>query len=89
MKNHGAAKIGFLLMRKAFGNFRKRVDYAEYGGAPLLGINGVGIVSHGKSNATAIKNALEVAAVMIRNRVNDSILDALATMLPERSGENS
>jgi glycerol-3-phosphate acyltransferase PlsX len=64
-------------MRKAFTNFRKRVDYAEYGGAPLLGINGVGIVSHGKSNSTAIKNAIEVASVMIQNRVNDSIVKAL------------
>ncbi len=71
------AKLGYLLIRKAFANFRKRVDYAEYGGAPLLGINGVGIVSHGKSNATAIKNAIEVASVMIRNRVNSEILEAL------------
>jgi len=71
------AKLGYLLICKAFANFRKRVDYAEYGGAPLLGINGVGIVSHGKSNSTAIKNAIEVASVMIRNRVNDEILEAL------------
>lgn len=67
------AKIGYLLIRKAFFRFKKRVDYAEYGGAPLLGINGVGIISHGKSNATAIKNAVEVAADMVRNRVNDAI----------------
>ena len=73
-----SAKVGYLLMRKAFANFRKRVDYAEYGGAPLLGINGVGIVSHGKSNSTAIKNAIEVASVMIQNRVNDTIIKALA-----------
>lgn len=72
-----SAKIGYLLMRKAFSNFKKRVDYAEYGGAPLLGINGVGIVSHGKSNSTAIKNAIEVASVMIQNRVNDRIVDSL------------
>jgi glycerol-3-phosphate acyltransferase PlsX len=81
-----SAKLGFLLMRKAFTSFRKRVDYAEYGGAPLLGINGVGIVSHGKSNATAIKNALEVASMMIQNRVNDSIIKALAGY---DTGENS
>ena len=42
------AKIGYLLARSAFKSFRKRVDYAEYGGAPLLGIDGVGIVCHGK-----------------------------------------
>ncbi len=71
------AKIGYLLIRKAFKNFRKRVDYAEYGGAPLLGINGTGIISHGKSNATAIKNAIDVAAGMVRNKVNDSIQKSL------------
>lgn len=71
------AKIGYLLIRKAFKNFRKRVDYAEYGGAPLLGINGTGIISHGKSNATAIKNAIDVAADMVRNKVNDTILKSL------------
>lgn len=71
------AKLGYLLIRNAFAQFRKRVDYAEYGGAPLLGINGVGIISHGKSNATAIKNAIEVASVMVRNKVNDEILKAL------------
>ncbi|HBI14139.1 MAG TPA: phosphate acyltransferase PlsX [Desulfobulbaceae bacterium] len=72
------AKIGYLLIRNAFKNFRKRVDYAEYGGAPLLGINGTGIVSHGKSNATAIKNAVVVAANMVEKRVNDAIVEALA-----------
>lgn len=73
-----SAKIGYLLMRKAFANFRKRVDYAEYGGAPLLGINGVGVVCHGKSNSTAIKNAIDVASGMIQNRVNETIVSALA-----------
>ncbi len=72
------AKLGYLLIRDAFKNFRKRVDYAEYGGAPLLGINGTGIVSHGKSNATAIKNAVVVAADMVEKKVNDAIVEALA-----------
>jgi phosphate acyltransferase len=71
------AKLGYLLIRHAFNNFRKRVDYAEYGGAPMLGINGTGIVSHGKSNAVAIKNAIVVAANMVRNKVNESIIRAL------------
>ncbi len=73
------SKLGYLLLHRAFRNFRKRVDYAEYGGAPMLGINGTGIVSHGKSNATAIKNAVEVAANMVREKVNDSILETLAS----------
>jgi phosphate acyltransferase len=72
------AKIGYLLIRNAFKNFRKRVDYAEYGGAPLLGINGTGIVSHGKSNAMAIKNAIVVAANMVEKKVNEAIVEALA-----------
>ncbi len=72
------AKIGYLLARNAFRAFRKRVDYAEYGGAPLLGINGIGIISHGKSNRVAIKNAIKVAAEMAGNRVNETIVKTLA-----------
>ena len=72
------AKMGYLLARKAFGNFGKRVDYAEYGGAPLLGVNGTGIVCHGRSNAKAIKNAIKVAAEMIRSKVNDHIIRLLS-----------
>lgn len=72
------AKMGFVLAKKAFTNFGKRVDYAEYGGAPLLGINGTGIVCHGRSNAKAIKNAIRVAAEMIRSQVNEHIIQLLA-----------
>jgi glycerol-3-phosphate acyltransferase PlsX len=71
------AKIGYLLMRKAFAAFRKRVDYAEYGGAPLLGINGVGIICHGSSSSVAICNAIAEAAKMVENKVNDSIIQSL------------
>jgi len=71
------AKIGYLLIRKALGDFRKRVDYAEYGGAPLLGINGTGIISHGKSNAMAIKNAILVAGEMVRHGINETIRTSL------------
>jgi glycerol-3-phosphate acyltransferase PlsX len=72
------AKMGYLLAKKAFNNFSKRVDYAEYGGAPLLGVNGTGIVCHGRSNAKAIKNAIKVAAEMIRSKVNDHIVQLLS-----------
>ncbi len=71
------AKIGYLLIREAFAGFKKQVDYAEYGGAPLLGIDGTGIICHGASNATAIRNAIEVAASMVRNRVNEAIVQTL------------
>ena len=52
------SKVGALLMRRVFKALKKSIDYAEYGGAPLLGVNGCVIVSHGKSNAKAIKNAI-------------------------------
>jgi len=54
-------KIGYVLSRTAFQDFKKRVDYSEYGGAPLLGVKGVCIIPHGRSNANAIKNAIRVA----------------------------
>ncbi|MFA6466057.1 MAG: phosphate acyltransferase PlsX [Desulfurivibrionaceae bacterium] len=72
------AKLGYLLARDAFVSFKKRVDYAEYGGAPLLGIRGNAIVCHGRSNAVAIKNAIRVASEMVRNKVNDRILELLS-----------
>jgi len=72
------AKIGYLFIRKAFDGFRTRLDYAEYGGAPLLGINGVGIICHGSSSSLAICNAIREAANMVENRVNDSIVKTLA-----------
>lgn len=71
------AKIGYLFIRKAFAAFRKRVDYAEYGGAPLLGINGIGIICHGSSSSIAICNAVGEAAKLVENKVNDSIVHSL------------
>ena len=76
------AKIGYVLAKDAFGKFRKRVDYAEYGGAPLLGLNGTGIVCHGRSNATAIKNAINVAAELVSENVNDHIVHLLDELEP-------
>ncbi|MEZ5363489.1 MAG: phosphate acyltransferase PlsX [Bryobacterales bacterium] len=55
-------KIGYVLAKEAFEDFRKRVDYSEYGGAPLLGVKGVCPIRHGRSNTNAIKNAIRVAA---------------------------
>jgi len=74
-------QVGFLLSRQAFVEFKKRVDYAEYGGAPLLGLKGVCIVSHGSSNATAIKNAIRVASEFAERQINASIEHEL-THLP-------
>lgn len=72
-----SAKLGYLLARPAFKAFKKRVDYAEYGGAPLLGIDGIGIICHGKSSAHAIKNAILVADKMARGNINQDIIDSL------------
>jgi len=72
------AKLGYVLARPAFKEFKKRVDYAEYGGAPLFGIKGIGIVCHGKSSAYAIKNALIGAVEMERLKLNDVIAADLA-----------
>ena len=72
------AKMGYLLARPAFGKFKKKVDYAEYGGALLLGIKGIGIVCHGKSSALAIKNAIICAGEMERLKLNDVIASDLS-----------
>jgi glycerol-3-phosphate acyltransferase PlsX len=66
-------QMGFLLARRALKQFKKRLDYSEYGGAPLLGVKGVCIICHGRSNANAIKNAIRVAAQFAEARVNQHI----------------
>lgn len=67
------AKAGALLMRRAFHSVRSQLDYASYGGAPLLGVNGVVIISHGKSSRRAIKNAILAAAKSVNANVNSHI----------------
>ncbi|MCK8827249.1 phosphate acyltransferase PlsX [Natroniella acetigena] len=66
-------KLGGLLLKPAFSRVKKKMDYTEYGGAPLLGINGIVIISHGSSNAKAIKNAIKIAQESIEARLIDSI----------------
>lgn len=73
-----SSKVGYVLSRKAFQHFKKRVDYAEYGGAALLGVRGVCIICHGGSNSNAIKNAIRVAAEFAEGRVNEKIERELA-----------
>jgi glycerol-3-phosphate acyltransferase PlsX len=71
-----------MLSRSAFSDFKKRIDHTEYGGAPLLGLKGVCIITHGSSNANAIKNALRVAAEFSERRINESIEQGLASLHP-------
>ena len=56
-----SGRMGFALSRQAFRRFRRRVDYSEYGGAPLVGLNGLCIVGHGRSSAKAVANAVTMA----------------------------
>jgi len=69
------SQIGYLLSAQAFRRFRKRVDYSEYGGAPLLGVNGVCIVGHGRSSAKAVSNAVTMAC----RAVNEGLLEKLSS----------
>jgi glycerol-3-phosphate acyltransferase PlsX len=66
-------KVGALILKGAFDDIRKRMDYSEYGGAPLLGVNGGCIVCHGRSDAKAIKNAIRVARDFAMNQIDAKI----------------
>jgi glycerol-3-phosphate acyltransferase PlsX len=77
LENSIAGKIGYAFSRSAFADFRKRLDYSEYGGAPLLGVRGGCIICHGRSNANAIKNAIRVAAEFSAGKVNEGIEEVL------------
>jgi len=70
-------KIGAFLLKPVFNELKKATDYAEYGGAPLLGVNGCVIIAHGKSNSKAIKNAIFQAIKYIQNNVNQKIQESL------------
>ena len=69
--------MGAYLARGAFADFRKRVDYAEYGGAPLLGLNGLCVICHGRSTAKAIRNAIRIGKEFAEGRINERIATEL------------
>ena len=75
-------QVGYLLARRAFDDFKKRLDYSEYGGAPLLGVKGVCIVGHGSSNSNAIKNAIRIAAEGARAGITSKIEEELKHRRP-------
>jgi glycerol-3-phosphate acyltransferase PlsX len=72
--------VGALLAKPAFDRVRKQLDYEEYGGAPLLGVNGVSIISHGRSGAKAIKNAIRVAVQAADAHMPEMIAQGLQSM---------
>ena len=80
VKRSPLAIAGAVLMRKVFTVLKKQVDYAEYGGAPLIGINGCAIIGHGKSNAKAVKNAIFQAINFSSSNINADIERTLASL---------
>jgi glycerol-3-phosphate acyltransferase PlsX len=74
------ASVGFLLSRAAFRSFKTRLDYSEYGGAPLLGVKGCVIICHGRSSAKAIKNAIRLAAGFSRQNLAEKIQKEIAEL---------
>jgi glycerol-3-phosphate acyltransferase PlsX len=77
LKSTVTSQVGALLSRAAFQDFKRRLDYSEYGGAPLLGVRGVCIVGHGSSNDKAVMNGIRVAAEFAQGDVNSGIEAAL------------
>lgn len=74
------SKLGALLMMRGFKRFRKQMDYSEYGGALLLGVNGIVIIGHGRSSAKAIKNAIRVAKEELEKNVNAKIIEEIKAL---------
>jgi glycerol-3-phosphate acyltransferase PlsX len=82
-----SSQVGYLLSRRAYRRFRRRVDYSEYGGAPLMGVAGLCIVGHGRSSAKAVRNAVTMAARFVTSnvlsRVEQEIAAASAAACPD------
>ncbi|HZV59268.1 MAG TPA: phosphate acyltransferase PlsX [Candidatus Eremiobacteraceae bacterium] len=77
IKSSLSSQVGYLFSRNAYKGLKQTIDYTEYGGAPLLGLRGVSVIAHGRSNANAIKNAIRVAAGLARARMNEKIEEEL------------
>ncbi len=77
LKKSFVTRLGALLAKPAFDALKKECDYSEYGGAPLLGVEGNCIISHGSSDARAIKNAIRVASEFVKYEINQHILEAV------------
>jgi glycerol-3-phosphate acyltransferase PlsX len=76
-----SAQVGSLLSRRAFRRFRRRVDYSEYGGAPLLGVAGLCIVGHGRSSAKAVRNAVAMASRLVTSNVLARVEEEMASVV--------
>ena len=80
------AKLGAMLSKQSFKRLKKRLDYSEYGGAPLLGLRGATIICHGRSSSNAIKNAIRVAKEFSENQVN-AMLETELSQIDEKATE--
>ena len=76
-------KLGAYLAMPSLRRFKKKLDYSEIGGAPLLGVKGITIIGHGRSNGHAVHSAIRAALTATEHRVNEHILESLARLLPE------
>ena len=81
-------RVGYLLSREAFRRFRKRVDYAEYGGAPLVGLDGLCVIGHGRSSAKAVRSAVMMTAKLVNERLLDRLTQEVAAMSSEPRTQN-
>ena len=78
-------QLGYLLSRRSYRRFRRRVDYSEYGGAPLLGVAGLAVVGHGRSSIKAVRNALALTYRFVREEFVRSIDESMTSLNSERS----
>jgi glycerol-3-phosphate acyltransferase PlsX len=81
------SRLGGLLAKPAIRRFMKKLDYTEYGGAPLLGVKGVSIIGHGRSNGRAVASAIRIALLAADHRLNERIHEALTHIQATAGGE--
>jgi glycerol-3-phosphate acyltransferase PlsX len=82
-------RVGYLLSREAFRRFRKRVDYAEYGGAPLIGLDGLCVIGHGRSSAKAVRNAIAMTARLVDAGFLERLSKEMASLHVEPRASNA
>ena len=78
-------RFGLLFAKKSFRNFKKKIDYSEYGGAPLLGVNGIVIIGHGRSSSKAVMNAIRFAKEEVERNINQNIMEQVKKALVDQS----
>ena len=82
-------RVGYVLSRQAFRRFRRRVDYSEYGGAPLVGLNGLCIVGHGRSSSKAVANAVTMAARAVSERLIERLRAGVSAISAAAASQGS